>query len=105
MTTSEEKIEELRKSIILENDLQNKEIEFSFTGELIPFELVEEGIKEVEKTSYEKGQKDKKKEMLLKFKEHFERNNIIYRGGNSLSVESFVNYMIEEINNELKEAK
>ena len=40
--TNKPLIEELRKYIVLENDIQNmKYIELSYTGELIPFEIVE----------------------------------------------------------------
>jgi len=35
-------LKELKKSIIKEADFQSGEIEFSYTGELVPFEIVED---------------------------------------------------------------
>lgn len=47
-------LQEIKKGIILEKDLQNGEIEFSYTGELVPFEVVEkEFIKFVRELSKE----------------------------------------------------
>ncbi len=52
-------IEELKKRIINEADLQSGAIEFSYTGELVPFEQVEEKFKEFIKILREKLCSDK----------------------------------------------
>ena len=62
---------EWKKSIINENDLQNNPIEFSYTGELIPLEIVEgdlrdEAIKGYKNSLYQALQFEDKGDLATK---------------------------------------